>query len=273
MTRRGFLAAATQAVDPRPDIRSIEPDLTVPDLTEGEPQAGVRVRVGAGIYHILYLPTGWRPGSTYPVIVEYAGNGPYRNAFGDVSTGYPEGSNLGYGISGGRGFIWLCLPFVDAANQRIATQWWGDTEATIDYCLKTLPAVCRDFGGDQRRVLLCGFSRGSIACNYIGLRDERIAKLWRAFFCYSHYDGVRRWPYSDSDAASALERLKRLQGRPQFICHENSVDETQRYIESTGVRGNFTFETLPFRNHNDTWVLRPIPLRDKLRAWVRKALD
>jgi hypothetical protein len=45
------------------------------------------------------------------VIVEYAGNGNYSNASGDVSRGVPEGSNLGYGISGGKGFVSVCAPY------------------------------------------------------------------------------------------------------------------------------------------------------------------
>jgi len=44
------------------------------------------------------------------VIVEYAGNGNYANKYGDVSSGEVEGSKLGYGISGGTGFIWICMP-------------------------------------------------------------------------------------------------------------------------------------------------------------------
>jgi hypothetical protein len=228
--------------------------------------------VGSAVYHVLCLPEDWQAGQRYPVIVEYAGNGPYKNNYGDVSAGVPEGSSLGYGISGGRGFLWLCLPFIDSRQNRISTNWWGDAEATVDYCLETVPRICRDFGGDPNRVLLCGFSRGSIACNYVGLRNDRIAKLWRAFVCYSHYDGVRRWPYADWGGDFALERLRRLKGRPQFICQEDSVEETRKYISSTGIRGDFTFQTLPYRNHNDTWVLRPIPLRAKLRAWVHRVL-
>ena len=53
------------------------------------------------VYHVTYLPTDWRPGKRYPVIVEYAGNGNYTNRFGDVSTGRVEDSRLGYGISAG----------------------------------------------------------------------------------------------------------------------------------------------------------------------------
>ena len=48
------------------------------------------------VYHLLYLPKDWQPGKRYPVIVEYAGNGPYQNRFGDISTGHPEGSKMGW---------------------------------------------------------------------------------------------------------------------------------------------------------------------------------
>lgn len=262
-----------------PDIRSIEPDLAVPALEDRPPRAGSRVRHalaayrGTSIYHVLYLPRNWRAGERYPVIAEYAGNGNYRNPYGDVSLGVPEGSNLGYGISGGEGFIWLCLPYVNAVEGRNQILWWGDPQATIDYCHRALDFVCRQYGGDPARLLLTGFSRGAIGCNYLGLRDRSIAQRWRAFFCYSHYDGVRsNWPYADADRSFALERLQRLRGRPQFICHERSVAETRAYLESTGIAGDFTLHDLPFRNHNDTWTLRDIPLRRTLRAWVQRVL-
>ena len=90
-----------------PDIQSVPPDLVVPALSEGTPAAGKRVRHGL---NILYLPTDWKADTKWPVIVELAGNGGYKNKYGDVSTGLPEGSNLGYGLSGGKGFIWLCVP-------------------------------------------------------------------------------------------------------------------------------------------------------------------
>ena len=63
-----------------------------------EPAAGKRVKqvhpdwMQTEVYHLLYLPKDWQPGKRYPVIVEYAGNGPYQNRFGDISTGHPEGA-------------------------------------------------------------------------------------------------------------------------------------------------------------------------------------
>ena len=268
--RRRFLAAAWQAFD-LPDIRTVTPDLVVPELSDASPGPGRRVKMqvaGTGIYHVLYLPPDWSPRRRYPVIVEYAGNGGYENQFGDVSTGRPEGSNLGYGLSGGRGVIWLCLPYIDPVNQRNQLTWWGDPDATTAYAHRTIDQLCRDLGGDRRRLVLAGFSRGAIACNYLGLRDPATARLWKGFFAYSHYDGVRRWNYPDDDRAAALQRLRRLGRRPVFVCHESSVEPTREYLASTGVKGNFTLRTLPYRNHNDAWVLRDVPLRREARVWL-----
>jgi hypothetical protein len=105
------------------------------------------------------------------------------------------------------------------------------------------------------------------------LHDDEIAKLWRAFIPYSHYDGVTQWPYPASDAASAIERLKRINGRPSFICHEGTVEKTREFIAASGVQAPFTFQAVPFRNHNDEWVLRPSPARAALREWLRGVLD
>ncbi|MBK7931650.1 MAG: hypothetical protein IPJ98_30480 [Bryobacterales bacterium] len=269
--------SAAPAQSEYPDIRTVPPDLQTPPVVPGEAAAGRRVRQTIArwqdteVHHALYLPHDWKPGGRYPVIVEYAGNGNYRNRFGDVSEGTVEGSNLGYGLSGGAGFLWLCLPYVNTRAQRNQELWWGDADATVEYAQLAVSEVCSRFGGDPRRVILAGFSRGAIACNYIGLRTDAIAALWAGFIPYSHYDGVREtWPYSDCDRASALRRLQRLRGRPQFILHENSVEETRHYLENTGVKGDFTFRTLAFRNHNDAWALRDIPERRAVRQWLSK---
>ena len=196
----GIMLLSTLAVVAAPDIRSFQPDLTVPALFAGKPAAGVRVKqthphwAKTSAYHTLYLPKDWRPGKSYPVLIEYAGNGPYQNRFGDVSTGKPEGSKMGFGISGGRGFIWVCIPYLNNAGNKNVTQWWGDKpkynpQPTLEYCKKVVPWICKNYGGDIKNVVLCGFSRGAIACNYLGLYDDDIARLWRAFIPYSHYDG------------------------------------------------------------------------------------
>jgi hypothetical protein len=261
-----------------PDVRTIPPDLVTPAMTGAAPTAGRRVREAVNgydvrtVYHALYLPTDWRPGRRFPVIFEYAGNGGYSNRFGDISTGRPEGSNLGYGASGGTHFIWVCLPYIATTNgqKELALKWWGDVDATVRYAKLAVRHVAERYGGDTNALFLAGFSRGAIACNFLGLHDDEIARLWRGFICHSHYDGVRTWPYAGSDRASALERLKRLGNRPQWISHEGSMDATRMYLEATGTSGAFTFVPLPWRNHTDEWVLRPLPERDRLRAWLAK---
>ena len=266
------------------DISSVKPDLILPSLVKGEPAAGKRVKQThpdwkeTEVYHVIYLPKDWRPNKRYPVIVEYAGNGPFKGKFGDISAGRPESSKMGYGISAGEGFIWVCIPYLNNAGNKNVTKWWGDrpkynSQSTLDYCKKVVPCICTNFGGDSKSVVLCGFSRGAIACNYLGLYDDDIAKLWRAFIPYSHYDGVRRWSYPGSDHESAITRLRRLATRPQFICHEGTgVSGTQKFLVNTGIEGKFTFHATGFRNHNDAWLLRPSLARSKLRKWLGNSL-
>jgi hypothetical protein len=269
-TKKGHAARAVDVLD----IHSVPVDLQVPPISSGAPTAGRRVCVtapeyaGTEVHHVLYLPSDWVAGQTYPVLVEYAGNGPYRSKRGDVSSGLVEGSSLGYGISGGVGFLWLCLPFVDETGTHNQRQWWGSVQRTVDYCKAVVPRVCAQYGGDPQAIVLVGFSRGAIACNYIGLRDAEIAALWRGFVCHSHYDGVRAWPYANSNREAAAERLTRLGDRPQWISHERSVDTTQHFLDTVGASGRFTFRALPYDNHTDTWALRDIPLRRELRTWV-----
>lgn len=279
LTVRAGLAAVAPAT--LPDLSTVPPDLQVPEARVAAPAPGVRsVQTTAGwegtaVHHTLYLPVDWRPGGRFPVLVEYAGNGGYRNAYGDVSEGTVEGSRLGYGLSGGRGFLWLCLPFVeaDAAGKRNAAKWWGSVAESKRYCLATVADVCARFGGDERAVVFCGFSRGAIAANFLGLHDDEIAPLWRAFICHSHYDGVsERWPYAGADRASALARLRRLGARPQFICQEGSTRATEDWLRASGIEGKWTFAAIPFRNHSPDWVLRDLPARREVRAWLVNVL-
>ncbi|MEX0670782.1 MAG: hypothetical protein WD060_10045 [Pirellulales bacterium] len=217
------------------NLNSLPADLVVPETVRGEPAAGTRVAAvtrgweETDVRHVLYrppgwLPPGWRPGRSYPVIVEYPGNGGYRNDLGDV-------------------------------------------EETKRYCIATVEDMCQRFGGDRCSVVLCGFSRGAIAGNSIGLHDDAIASLWCGFFCHSHYDGVHEWPYPGSDPASALRRLGRLAARPQWISHELDVSQTRDFIHRSGVDGPFTFVPIPYPNHSAAWVLRDIPERGRARKW------
>lgn len=263
----------------QPDIHLLTADLIVPPVIAGNAGPGRRVKqtlpsyLDTEVHHLLYLPTNWVKESIYPVIVEYPGNGPYQNDYGDLSTGKVDGCNLGFGISGGEDFIWISLPFISLDGQRNQDQWWGDVEATKRYCLETVKSVCNNFGGDTSAVILSGFSRGAIAVNYIGLYDDEIASQWLAFIAHSHYDGVKKWGYHNDDPAAAIARMRRLGGRPQFISHEDhGITETRDFIDQSGIKGDFTFVDLPYRNHTSAWVLRNIPEREVIRNWLADVL-
>lgn len=264
-----------QAADPLINLNSLPSDLKVPEVTHEVPQPGKRVwQINPGfektqIAHALYLPPDWQAGKKLPVIVEYPGNGGYHNQYDDRSRGRVQDCKMGYGLSGGKGVIWISLPFVDLEAGRHALKWWGDPTATADYCKQTVDRICNKFGGDPDNVLLTGFSRGAIAGNFIGLRDPEIASLWKAMLLHSHYDGVREWNYTDSDAESARKRLAHLGTRPQFISHELSTRETEEYLQASKATGQFTFMALPYPNHTDEWVLKDIPERTRARKWLQ----
>ncbi|CAM4284161.1 hypothetical protein [Zobellia nedashkovskayae] len=262
-----------------PDISSFHQDLFVPEITEGKPEAGKRVRQTLGsyqntdVYHLVYLPTNYKKSENYPVIIEYPGNGPYTSSSGDVSTGQVDGCNLGYGLSSGKDFIWVSMPFISADGNENQKWWWGDIAATKKYCIDTVKEVCAKFGGDASNVILTGFSRGAIAVNYIGLHDDEISHLWKAFIVNSHYDGLKTWDYPNSEKTYALARLKRLNGRPQFICSEgNGTAKSKNYLDQSGIQGNFTFMNIPVRNHTNTWTLFDLKERENIRTWLAETI-
>ena len=241
-------------------------DLFTPMMTEEIPTAGKRVRqvapeyTGTRVYHALYLPTDWEKGKHYPVLVEYTGN----KHFPSGSTGEVKDANLGYGLSGGEGFIWVSMPYIEKGKKKNSKTWWGDRQATIDYCKINLPRIWEKFGGDPDNTFICGFSRGAIACSYIGLADDEIAGFWKGMITHDHLDGQREWGYPQSDRRSALRRLSRLAGRSSLICGiENG------YIRAHFALANFTFLPVPV---SDIFSVFFVFIRLFLEAWLFIAL-
>jgi hypothetical protein len=166
------------------------------------------------------------------------------------------------------------MPIIGGTPLTNQTVWWGNVNATKDYCLQTVRNVCEQYGGDPSAVILSGFSRGAIACNYLGLNDDAIADAWLAFIPHAHYDGQYQWGYAGDDAASAYNRLLRLKGRAQHVSHEKGLDSAESYLVGTGIDlSQFRFRTLPFANHTDQWTLRPFQLRRDTRAWLQQILQ
>jgi len=270
-----MLATALALSAAEPNLNTLPTDLVVPPTEKAAPWPGRRVVAttsiwaGTEVHHTLYLPVNWTPQSALPVIVEYAGNGGYANNLGDTSDGTVAGCMLGYGLSAGRDFIWIVLPFVEnvGGQKRNATKWWGDIAETKRYCLATVRDVCARYGGDPARVVLMGFSRGAIACTYVGLHDNEIASLWCGFLAHSHFEGAFKHPAPDQ--AEWPTRFQRVGERPLFISHEKSTAKTRTTLAATGVDAHVTFADLPFPNHTARWVLCDLPLRDQARAWLR----
>lgn len=294
-----------QAEGEPPDVLSIEPDLVAPEVMQGEPAAGMRVLqslpdyAGTEVRHALYLPTDWSPGKTYPIIVEYTGNG------GTVADGT---ACQGFGISGGEGFVWVCLPFVSADGKTDMQWWWGDPDRTADYAEAVVQEVCDNWGGDPNAVILTGHSRGAIACNYIGLRSDSIAQCWLATIAVSHYDN-RLWKMSEDEYVQSPFRLRRLGDRPHYVCGEHQLMEAHRdpkllemvragnfesfadakeklnlvamtererireFIATQHPAAEVTFSDFPWVNHTVEWVLRDTSERRKLRTWVKGVLE
>jgi len=272
--------------------------LTYPEASSGSPAAGKRVAVtakecvGTEVHHMLYLPENWSEqavaaGRRWPVIVEYSGN----QFLASGSTGEVEGSTLGYGYSAGQ-FIWVTLPFVSEDLQRNQLSWWGNEQATIDYAKVNVPKICESYGGDSEAVFLCGFSRGAIAVNYIGLHDDEIAKLWTGFISHDHYDGVLQWRGTKWGAplekyqSEAATRLKRINGRPVLVCQQNSTDANQKFIEQHVPLTNFTFlpvnvkqifKTFPNEvakhPHTDRWLIKDSSERRQAWKWMSDQLE
>ena len=257
-------------------------DLVTPPMLDTEPAAGLRVRQvapefnGTEVYHSLYLPVDWNSDGRYPVLVEYTGNRfPPGKGSGEV-----KDANLGYGISGGRQFIWVVMPYIESDLRRNAVTWWGDRQATINYCKTNLPRVCDEFGGDSRNVILCGFSRGAIGVSYIGLADDEIASTWKAGITHDHFDGQRQWNYPDSDRTSALKRLERLHGRRMLVCGSGND-----YLKDYQELAKFTFlpiavhqiydipEGPVLHSHTDLWMHRDSQQRQQLRRWLQQVVD
>lgn len=269
-----FIAPAVHAGD-KPTTK----DLVTPEMTTEEPAAGRRVRQvapeyqGTEVYHALYLPQDWKLVDKYSVIVEYTGNKFAKSG----STGKVKDANLGYGLTGGKGFIWVSMPYIEKGGKKNALTWWGDKQATVDYCKINVPRICRQFGGDPKSVFICGFSRGAIGASYIGLADDEIAALWKGMFTHDHFDGDRTWGYPESDRKSALVRLARLKGRP-VLASGGANDFLRDHPELA----KFTFLRPPVAKifkipegkvihpHTDLWMHRESKYREQVRQWLNE---
>jgi hypothetical protein len=271
--------------------------LQLPPTETGSPAPGHRVSVvtpeyaGTDVHHTLYLPPDWTAEwkttkRTWPVIVELTGN----LSPGAGSTGRVDDAGLGFGISQGK-FIWIVLPYIAVDHKQNQLTWWGDVSATVEYAKKNIPQSCETYGGNPDQVLLCGFSRGAIGVNFIGLHDNEIAKLWCGLISHDHYDGVLEWKGTDWGSPlekyqrEALTRLKRLGSKPALIMQAPSTKLTRDYLQSRYSLEHITFidvdmkpifPTFPndyaINPHNDRWLLVPGEQQNQVHVWLDAVL-
>ena len=274
--------------------------MQIPALSKDGPGPGRRFVAKAPeytkteVHHQVMLPVDWtadwkKKKRSWPVIVEYTGN--YYPPSG--STGTVEDAALGYGLGDGH-CLWIVLPFVAADHKKNELMWWGDEAATVLYAKQNVPRICEEYGGDPAKVVLCGFSRGAIAVNYIGLYDDDIAKLWCGLMSHDHYDGLRQWPGTTWGATlepyqkAAEVRLQRLHGRPVLISQANETGGTpmiERYLGDRQRLAKFTYlgftmkalfpqipNSLFLDSHTDRWLLVDSKERRQARQWLAETI-
>ena len=240
----------------------------VPPVEDGEPAPGRRVRLRlagdehTGIYSVLQLPEDWRPGGRFPVVAELPGNSYFASVC--YSTGRPEQCVMGFGVTRGRGAICLGLPFIDRASGTIVESGWGNADDTAEHVVRVIEEVCARFGGDRSNLVLAGFSRGAIACGYIGLRNDRIAPLWKGFIACQHYDGDG---WSGVTMAGAIERAARFRGRGVFQ-FDNPAAQFRPVMEA--MKTDVVWAESGLGAHATAMFLDDRVPMQQLRAWFRR---
>jgi hypothetical protein len=240
------------------------------------PSAGLRVKMvepgfaATSVYHTLYLPTDWKPGKLYPVIVEF----PPNKWSASGTDGTVDDTMLGYYQSGGHGFIWISMPIIKVSSSSMSnsTYTWGSSfndqrsmQTTADYTKAGIIDVLEQWGGDPSEVFATGFSRGAVATSIIGLRDAAMADIWAGFMPHS---------FADTDPT----RLGRIAGRASFITWGTKSDQgaptSQAAVSYLLARGYSTIGVpLTGYNHTDLWIRDDAnaigqSVRTQLRTWL-----
>jgi len=290
---------------------SVPSDTAPPETSPpgAAPGPGRRVQLTATgwghtkVRHTLLLPEEFELArrEPWPMLVELPGNGcgfggPWPRDCGSKWTAQ------GWGVSQGRGAVWLTLPFVTrdlGADTAVQTGWWGCSRGgepftyqesclandtyTTNTTLAYLKAAIRDtidrFHVDRQRIILLGHSRGAIATQAIGSADEEVAGLWRGIVAASHYDGAEHWAYSShaGGMAGAIARAQRLSHVPKFLVGECDLEsgiaaDWLRNVAKVDM-GKVTAVPSGFRDHTGFWILRPSAARERLRAWVKQMFE
>ena len=243
--------------------------LTVPEIEEGVPEPGKRVKVYLdnypGINYTLFLPYNFTNVGKWGVICE-------------VSYSGFEASTLGYGMSRGLDYLLISLPILNTNGDDLLDYYYPDDPLpTADCWLAILNDLNKKFVVDNDKIILSGFSRGSICVNYIGNCNDTISSKWAAYFGYAHFDGccqIIPWGIHE-------ERINRISGKKFLIavgendiaenCSKNAYNQLKdkgfpvTYIEHPDVH------TDKWKNeaHNPFWILEDSEVAEEARNWLR----
>lgn len=273
-------------------VLSTAQTLQVPAMVNEPPAANLRVKMtpkeyeGTDVYYSLFLPDNHDASLQYPVIVEYTGNKWDKENF----SGEVKDANLGYAIAKQLGAIWIVLPYIK--DKTSVTKWWGNELETIEFAIKTIKEVCKNYGGNHSEVFICGFSRGAIAVNYLGLHNDEIADVWLGFFSHDHYDGVKVWKGTkwgfpkEKYVSEAMQRLLRLKGRNALISQNvkkrDTTFLTKQYFKThqLDTLGNISYNLIYTKDiikdidhpHTDKWLLYQSEYANTVYQWFKKTI-
>ena len=243
--------------------------LEVPMIENCKPKQGKRViypfAKNSNLYGVLYLPRDWTADKSLPLIVEFPGNIYYTDNC--YSTGRPEQCVIGYGMTKGDGALWLSLPFVDYSKDEIVESGWGNPDDTADFTVKMVEKMRKEFRVDTSRVVLTGFSRGAIACGFIGLRNSKIASLWKGMHVCQHFDGDG---WRGANKKDAILRLKNGIHIPQFHT-DNSSTVLYNMLNDANIKTTYT--TSGLGAHACDMFLDDRQSTLELRTWLKNLFN
>ena len=112
-------------------------------------------------------------------------------------------------------------------------------------------------------------SRGSIACGYIGLRNDKISKLWKGIVGCQHYDGSN---WRESNMEDAVQRAPRFSGKAIFQV-DNSQEKYQQVVDATDPSVKWTWTRSALGYHATAMYLDDRPAMKQLRPWFRNLVE
>jgi len=241
--------------------------LIVPEVEEGIPEAGKRVKIHLPeypeAYYVLFLPYNFTHTAQFPIIFESPGN-----IYNEISDGLPDSACLGYGISFGMDYIWVCVPFIDDTGHIVRSYWGKNPSSTVDFWLAVLNDLNARFRIDSDKIVLSGFSRGAVSTSYIGNYNDEISSKWSAYFAHSHFDGCCQTLLGNTD-----ERISRIQKKKVLISvggHDIAKKCSRGSYEKL-LKGGYdvTFIEVPGLEHSPFWILEDSEVAEEARNWLR----